>query len=50
MKNKQILSNDFVFLLDDLGFLSDFENKAFTLRTFVYLNNDIYLEIDKNKK
>ena len=50
MKNKQILSNDFVFLLDDLGLLSDLENKAFTLRTFVYLNNDIYLEVDKNKK
>jgi hypothetical protein len=50
MKNKQILSNDFVFLLDDLGSLNDLENKACTLRTFVYLNNDIYLEIDKNKK
>ena len=50
MKNKQFLTNDFIFLLDELPNLEEICNKAFTMRTFVYLNNDIYIEIDKNKQ
>ena len=50
MKNKQTLSNDFVFLVDDLNENSDTSLKMYSLRTFVFLNNDIYIEIDKNKQ
>ena len=49
MKNKQFLSNDFVFLMDDFPCNEDLVSKIFTMRTFVYLNNDVYVEIDKNK-
>ena len=49
MKNKTFLSNEFIFLIDDLPEINTPSAKSFTMRTFVYLNNDIYIEIDKNK-
>ena len=49
MKNKTFLSNEFIFLIDNLPEINTPSAKSFTMRTFVYLNNDIYIEIDKNK-
>ena len=50
MKNKQTLSNDFVFLIDKIDENIELNAKLYSLRTFVFLNNDIYIEIDKNKQ
>ena len=49
MKIKTLFCNDFIFLIDDFPCVEDFGSKLHSMRTFVYLNNDIYIEIDKNK-
>lgn len=50
MKNKQFLNDHFVFLIDNFEDINNISYNLRSMRTFVYLNNDIFIEIDKNKQ